>query len=347
MATAPRRLKPNVFADIIDQEPVIRILRAYLANGTLPHALLFAGIPGIGKKTTAQALAMAVNCLHNTPQAATDTDGRPQTPAADACGHCIACRKIANRTHPDVIRIEPENRVLRIGRIRDLCTQVAMKPYEARHRVILISDAHTMNAEAANALLKLLEEPPDCTLLILTAAERSDLLPTIVSRCQCLRFTPLDRRKLAELIAARQHLDPPAAELAATLAGGSVTKAEALTDADVVNFRRWLLTTIDQLPAQPPAVALAVAEEISKDKTAATDALELIQTYVRDLVVWRYAPKKIINLDLQAAIAHSASKVPVADLLARYEAIQKTQKEMGANVNLRLSLERLFLKLAA
>ena len=167
------------FDSIIDQERPIRILLSLLFHGTIPHALLFTGIEGVGKKTAAVALAMACNCR------------RPV--AVEPCGECAACRKIAAGAHPDILRVSPAGAMIKIDQIRELCQVLTMKPYEARVRVVIIADAHTLNPAAGNALLKMLEEPPARTVLILTAPQTGDLLPTIVSRCQHIRFKPIAR----------------------------------------------------------------------------------------------------------------------------------------------------------
>ncbi|MBW2248732.1 MAG: hypothetical protein JRF62_16445, partial [Deltaproteobacteria bacterium] len=161
------------------QEQPIRLLTTLLQNGTIPHALLFIGIEGVGKRTAAMALAMACNCKAIKPEHFSErmkirSDGNipsDQIKTISPCGRCNSCRKIESGNHPDIIVLNPSGPFIRIGQIRELCGTLAMKPYEARLRVVIISDAQTMNLSAGNALLKLLEEPPDRTILILTALQ--------------------------------------------------------------------------------------------------------------------------------------------------------------------------------
>jgi len=186
------------FESIIGQDRPIRILTAFLHKGTIPHALLFTGIEGVGKERAAVALAMAFNCAEN--RSGSDAAGVDlrRSDHADAnrpftikpCGICKSCRKIDSDNHPDIIRLKPSGPFIKIDQIRALCQTLAMKPYEAGMRVVIISEAQAMNPAAGNALLKMLEEPPARTILILVAAHPSDLLPTIVSRCQHIRFNP-------------------------------------------------------------------------------------------------------------------------------------------------------------
>jgi DNA polymerase-3 subunit delta' len=178
------------FNAIVGQQHPIRLLKTFIRNGKLPHALLFTGDDGVGKKLTAKAFAMACNCLNL-------KSARPRhadLDVIDACGDCAPCRKIAGNHHPDVIHVAPLSSVIRIAQIRTLLQTLTLKPNEADRRVVILSDAQAMNAEAGNALLKVLEEPPDRTLLVLTASQPSDLLPTVVSRCRHIRFLPLGQR---------------------------------------------------------------------------------------------------------------------------------------------------------
>ena len=201
------------FESIIDQERPIRILTTLLNRGNIPHALLFTGIDGVGKREAAVALAMASNCLavgavETQPDRPSGSGGH-RSPIADpaktsgGCGTCKACRKILSGNHPDLLWIKPTGTAIKIGQIRELAERVALKPYEANCRVVIVADANKMNAAASNALLKLLEEPPASNLFILTAPQPGDLLPTVVSRCQHIRFSPISSAGLQGLLRAR------------------------------------------------------------------------------------------------------------------------------------------------
>ncbi len=171
---------------------------------------------GVGKRTTARIVAMALNCRNS--------ERSPDNP----CGQCRACRQILSGNHPDVPLIEPQGNLLRIEQIRKLLVSLAMKPFSARNRVVIVADAQAMNPEAANALLKMLEEPPADTTLILTALQKSDLLPTIVSRCRHIRFNPLGLQDLMTLLKSVPEIADEFAETAVTLSGGSFSKARQL-----------------------------------------------------------------------------------------------------------------------
>jgi DNA polymerase-3 subunit delta' len=344
------------FDAIIDQERPIRILTSLLLHGTIPHALLFSGIEGVGKKTAAMALAMACNCTAgedrggSASKSPAQAGGRLQDmPAAAAgpCGRCGACRRIARGIHPDVLRIAPAGTVIKIDQIRELAQFLALKPYAGRTRVVLIADAQALNIAAGNALLKMLEEPPERNVLILTTARASDLLPTIVSRCQHIRFKPLARRHLAAILERAYGFGAEEAALTAALAGGSVTRALSLKRSDWLNRRSWLMAELFELKHRPPSQLLALAERLSRDKQDLPLALELIANWLRDLAVAPHARERLLNADWGEAIAGASQASGLERLVSAMGALHETRQRLQANANPRLALEALFLTIAS
>ena len=342
-------------ASLIAQHQPVQILNAILRKGTIPHAFLFTGTEGVGKRTAALAFAMALNCSG-------DRDSRPgessvgDTPGAivpthvSACGVCRSCRKIESGNHPDIISLHPQGPFIRIDQIRELCRVLSMKPYEADYRTVVISDAHCMNAEAGNALLKMLEEPPDRTILILTATATADLLPTIVSRCRHIRFHPVPIPRLARELIQTRGMDPESAHILSVMAGGSLSRVEELSRNNWINRRKWLLHGCDVLsPAAgnefPPRI-FAAASVLFSNKDLAVDALEILKTIYRDVLIYRYQPENLLNPDAERRIAGAAGVMEEEVVIAAVRAIDKAQDRIRANANVRLALEALFLTLA-
>jgi DNA polymerase-3 subunit delta' len=332
------------FDAIIDQERPIRLLTSFLSHGTIPHALLFTGIEGVGKRTAAMAFAMACNCTGGLPEERTDL--RPQRSAAQPCGACSACRKIAAGRHPDVLRVAPAGLQIKIEQVRELCQSLIMKPYEARVRVALIADAHRLNPAAGNALLKMLEEPPERTVLILTAPQTADLLPTIVSRCRHIRFKPIARNHLAAMLTGSYGLPADEADLTAAMADGSVTRALAMQRSRWVQRRNWFMSELAGLPRQPVTSLLALAEKMAQVKEDLPDYLELLASWVRDMAVARCDPDRIIHQDLRAEIIAAAQGAPEGFFTQAAQGLAETRRSVQSNANPRLSLERLLIRMA-
>ena len=225
-----------------------------------------------------------------------------------------------------------------------------MEPYEASHRFTIISDAHTMNPESSNALLKILEEPPDRTILILTTSRRSDLLPTIVSRCQEVHFSPIPQQNLEDILAAEKGISSTEAAIVAAMSGGSFTRAMHMRQSDWMARRNRVLTILGSKPSQsiwsmPVNRLMALAESLSKNREQLTEALAILKSWIRDLAVSRYAPRLIINKDHTEAVLEAARNTGLQQLLSFMAAILEAERKMEANLNLRLLTESLVMRL--
>src|SRR5512139_3067856 len=207
----------ETFASVRGQERAIALLRRYLASGATPGGLLFAGEEGVGKEKAARAFVSALLC---------------RAPGADgACGACPDCRLLASGGHPNLLRIVPETHFLRIDEVRSLKEELSLKAFSDRPRVALLVPADRMTTQAANALLKTLEEPPPGTHLLLVAHRVSQVMPTIVSRCQRVPFFPLAAETVAEILAGLPEAagrTGGAIRLAALPSGGSPGRALAI-----------------------------------------------------------------------------------------------------------------------
>lgn len=349
------------FDAITDQKRPVRILAAFLLKRNIPHALLFTGIEGVGKKDAALAFAMACNCTGEkhplSDQFVNHLSSKTKwSIPINPCGSCRSCRKIKSGNHPDIIQIKPSGTFIKIDQIRDCCDTLAMKPYEARVRVVIISDAHALNSSASNALLKMLEEPPDRSILILTACQTSDLLPTIISRCQQIRFNPVSEKSIEKRMMENQGFAPDKASLIAAMANGSLTRAFALGNSDWINWRNWILNTMNPDPsdqsgqpgnlfAMPLTMLLAFADRLKKNKDFLFESLEIIKSWLRDIVIYKFCPEKTINKDLIDKIQYASQHIDIKSLLIKIDAIQTAQKDIQSNANLRLTLEMMMMRI--
>jgi DNA polymerase-3 subunit delta' len=328
------------------------ILTAYFKNGKIPHALLFTGTEGIGKYAAGLQLAKACNC--EMPVIPGDLSEGNLLDSV-SCGGCKPCKKIESGNHPDVIVMEPSGAFIRIHQIRSLNALLNLKPYEAKMRVILVKSADTLNPEAGNALLKILEEPPDHTLIILNAPQPADLLPTIVSRCQHIRFTPVSHDHVAALLENKFRIPSETANIITMVTNGNLSKAEALADSNIknpwINQRNWIIRACYLDGTKPiyrvsMVSLMAFAERLSKNKENLQDMLEIMKSWIRDIIVYTYNPRRIINKDLTQRIQYVSQHMTIESLMVQIEAVQKAQKDIASNANARIALEVMVTKIA-
>jgi DNA polymerase III subunit delta' len=333
--TPPPPSGPMSFREILGQEWLIPHLKTAVQKGRLAHAYLFLGPEGVGKASTARALAAALNC---------------QEPLADgdACGACASCRRLAAGVHPDflVIGPAPDSQQIKIGQIREFRRLTTYPPFGDGWRVALIKPGEAMNDEAANALLKTLEEPPERHLLVLTARVEADLLPTVVSRCHKLAFVPLPAPLVARELRERRGLAPPQARLLAALSGGSLGRALTLDPEVILAQRRQVLADLEGLSGGSASLAFDWAQRLAKSRPDLDHFLPLAQLWYRDLLLYRFrAPKSLLaNQDLLPEMAREAA-APLDRMFQQFAALGTAQRQLQANLNPELTLDILGLRL--
>ncbi|MBK8871116.1 MAG: DNA polymerase III subunit [Elusimicrobia bacterium] len=235
------------FPEVLGQDNAVQTLTAALTAGRAPHAYLFTGPAGVGKKTTARAWAKALLCVSPT------SVGIP-------CAACSACKKVNAHSHPDLLWVDFEfqaallkepldkQKSLKIATVREMERLLRLKPLEGRVKVAVLTPADLVGDDASHALLKILEEPPPGTHIVLISDEAGALLATIRSRCQRVRFRPLALEVVSDIVA-REHGNRPAAEVdrAARAADGSVERARALLEENTVLAFDWATCPLSEL----------------------------------------------------------------------------------------------------
>jgi len=327
------------FRDILGQDWVVSHLKAARLAGRLAHAYLFLGPGGVGKASTARALAAALNCTQP------GADG-------DACGTCPSCRRMQAGTHPDFLLITPEEgkAQIKIEVIRELRRLTEYPPLGGGWRVVLIKPAEALTAQndaAANALLKTLEEPPPQHLLVLTARGEADLLPTIVSRCHKLAFAPLPSALIVRELEKRRSLPRPQAALVAALSGGSLGRALALDPEELVRQRDQVLTDLDHINRGATGLVLEWAQRLTKNRTDLNNFLLLAQLWYRDLLLAHFqAPAGLLaHQDLLPLLSQARAGGAPATWFANFAALGEAQRHLQANLNPELTLDILGLRL--
>lgn len=261
------------------------------------------------------------------------------------CGQCGPCVKIAEGAHPDITLIHPEGGVIKIAQIRDLCSTLTMKPFEGRMRIAILEDAQLMNPSAGNALLKMLEEPPEQTLLILIAGQASDLLPTIISRCQHIRFNPVSRTVLSDALIQNHGFGTEDATTVAALAGGSFSKALAMKHSAWMNRRDWVISELNRLADSPLHVVLALSEKLSRNRDAISEIFDIMLCWFRDLLIVAHDPAKVMNMDRLELVQQVSGRYSTNDLIRSVHAIKTVSAHVEAKTNVRLSMDHLLLSI--
>ena len=230
----------------LDTQPRVRdFLSRAVATDRASHAYLFVGAPGSGKLDAAWALAQALLCENG------------------GCGACDSCVRVARHAHPDVHLYEPESATgYLIAQVRDLLEDVALAPIRAPRKVYIIDRAEHLRSNSANALLKTLEEPPANTTFILLGTSTDIMLPTIVSRCQCVPFRMLSTAEATDAVARATGLPEPRCRMAVAVAGSPSRAIAFLKSADRQEARRCMLRAVDALLHADEADILLSAKEL-------------------------------------------------------------------------------------
>lgn len=358
-------------SDIRDQAVAVRLLRNIAARGRVPHGLLFHGPAGVGKYTTAMALAKAVNCREG---------------GGDACGKCLSCRKIDAGNHPDVRIVSPAGKTRIINKetldfVTDLSTY---RPFEGQWRVFVFEDVERMNETAQNHFLKTLEEPPSNTLFILCTQFPRRLLPTIRSRCQLVRFGTLRPETVTALLMKHREIAADVAPAIAAISQGQMSRALNLVDTDkrdiVLDLTRRLSLGEDplliseefvaHLRAQMEQIRAAIKaefdaasdqdatredrEEQKNEQVALAEALirrdmmeylYLLEAWYRDELVFNATedPHRVLNRD-QIPLLEQGRK---GDHARRIEAIETAWRYIERNLSMDRVFRDLFFNLAA
>jgi DNA polymerase-3 subunit delta' len=357
------------FDSFLGNTKAVSAVREMLASGRLPGALLFAGPDGVGKKTLALRLAKSLNCEKRPPG------------GDDCCGECPRCRKaeeFLTATRDDLRRrreskdaqkrtdgliyfdiqlIEPITRYILTDQIRQLRQVAYTHPFEFPRRVFIIDEAQTLHWQAVDLLLKVLEEPPDTTTLILICPNAYQLRPTIRSRCRLIPFSQVDPAVIAEVLAEGRKLTPAQRELGVRVAAGSVAKAKKFNYEDFVSRRQPWLDFLDGI-ASPAArspgdidwrLIFDATKALADNRDHFEETLDIGYSLLRDLLqIMEAGPEpQVIHVDLRPRLAKWAQKLGLGGLERLRSGLDQAYRLQTRNVNQQLGFEVLAIDLAA
>ncbi len=324
------------------------VIRSRVGEGGLPHAFLFCGPTGVGRRTLAVRFMQALNC------SAPPAEGDP-------CLACSACKALEEAKHPDlsIIQASQEGGVLRIEQIREMLSTLSLSPYAASFRMVLLLRFEEANQNAANALLKSLEEPPPHVLFFLTASREEDVLPTIASRCQTFTLKPSGLEYLTEKLIEINKMAREKAQLLAHLSNGRYGYACRLDqDPQILSLREEWLDDLVQLVGASLPQRFRFAEKMADFRHKTPDAAMVMKQNLRAMVqnwisFWRdvmvyaisHLPEGLTNIDRLAEIERFSTQIDAElahAILRRTEALFARWER---NVNARLALEDYLLEI--
>jgi DNA polymerase-3 subunit delta' len=343
-----------MFSELIGNTRVKEALRRMITSGRLPGSLLFAGEEGVGKRLFALEVARALNC---------------RTPKdSEACGVCPSCVRITKLNyperddaeewtqiiwtdHPDVGLVIAPKRVLRVEQMRQIEKEANFRPFEGKARVFLIDEADKLNDASANALLKVLEEPPRTSHLILITARPAMLLPTILSRCQMIRFAPLAPAEIETHLLKNKIADSKTAKLRARAAGGSLGRALSNDMVTFTSQRKAMLGVLNALVmTNDRAQLLRSAEQLNEAqyKDEFEERLDVLETLIRD--AWMLSlganHQLLVNEDLASELEKISQRMDprrVSDWILQIEDVRES---LMVHVNRKATIDSLFLTMA-
>jgi DNA polymerase III subunit delta' len=341
--------------NIVGHEWAVEHLRRSIVAGHVAHAYLFSGPTAIGKGMLALRFAQALVCERGT---------------GDPCLQCRTCKRVEHGNHSDVRTIslatqaedkaaaKPEGKTeesksvkLGIEAVREWQRDIDLRPFEARRRVFILDDADKLTDQAANAMLKTLEEPPPYAVLILIAHGAGDLLPTIVSRCRTLRLRPLRRAEVAAALRERYDIAPSDADVLAAWSAGRLGEAlRAAEDPDLVQQQHAVLDALGTLRQSNRAHRLKWAEDQAKDyrsnQASVQTTLLLWQNWWRDvLLLANGCADAVTYVDRRAQTQDIAAHIALPAVHETLQRIEQAREQLADNVNPQLALENLVLHL--
>lgn len=310
-------------------------LQKAIRSQRVPGALIFTGQSGVGKQRFALEFAKSLNCNY------LDKD-------FNSCDSCSFCQRIDVNQFPDTKIITPDGQFIKVDQIRNIVNEVYYRPFEGKYRVYIIEMAERLREQAANALLKTLEEPPETSIIILLTSSLDSLLPTIRSRTIKLQFAPLSEEALSNYLNTNYPRPELEQKLLVKLAQGSIGRALSIDISEYLTRRQECLELLITLASRDKTVALLkLAESFGRKERAEFDLyLVVLLTLLQDLLHLQISSNSsITNFDILSILLDLAIKAPKTIFTSLSSNLMTLERDLIRNVNRQLALENIFLSL--
>lgn len=331
------------------QSGALEVLRRAIASGRVAHAYAFVGPAGVGRKLVALAFARALLCRRSAPVVSPPLpEGERPGEGLGGCGVCAPCRWVGAGTHPDLMLVAPTppegnprgNPAIRLDAIRELERRAALRPAEGAWKVLIVDEAGRMTPEAPQAFLKTLEEPPSRTVIILILSQARELPPTVLSRCQIVRFVPVGEEEVAALLRAR-GVSGPVAGLLARASQGRPGAALAEDPEAWAAARLRALSVLAEVEGAGAEALLRWAESLGRDRAEVEQVVERWWLWYRDLLCAKAGGDRrlLVHPDREAEIDRAAAARSWEEIFGGLGACREAWQALRGNVSPRLTLE--------
>lgn len=343
MASGGLGLEMSGMRRIIGHDAVQSYLVRSILQDKVSHAYLFVGPSGIGKSLVAREFARALNC-----QSPREPKSSMPLLSDVACGECQSCRKMDSQNHPDFRVIAPDGMSIKIDQVREMQSEIGYQPYEGKWKVFVIDEADKMTEPAQNSLLKVVEEPPSRSVIILLSATAGELLDTVVSRCQQVRFKRIPTAEVEEFLIGSYTVDRRVARTLAALSDGILGRAVSLaTDESAAKLRHRAVDILLRLSEMDVVGLLLEASSAPPDRKEAIKYVESLMAVARDVFVAGLSQDEELfqNLDMAAEIRRAAQRYSPRKAMAFLEILDRARRDLEGNASVGLAIDAMFLDL--
>lgn len=320
------------FDQIIGHSRSINLLQKSIENNSISHSYLFEGEDGIGKKLVAKIFAKTLLCKEG-----------QTTP----CNKCSSCRKIDNDSHPDLIIISPEKGMIRKPQIDEMIKNATKLPFESERKIFIIDDSHTMNIESKNAILKTLEEPASFINIILISSNPDNLLPTILSRVESIKFFPIKIDEIENYLTNNYKLDDNKAKFIARFTKGAIGKCITIAeDESFFENREEVIDIIVGLINGDLSKAFSSNDFFEENKENINEILDIFTYFFRDILIYKNLQNTdlIVNVDKEDILSQARfmEDIKINEVI---QSIEETKINIKRNINFQLAIEVMLLNI--
>ncbi len=321
------------FEDILGHEQIKAYFKNALERRQVSHAYILTGEAGMGRKTLANAFAMALQCEGGN---------------TEACGSCHSCRQFMSGNHPDVIYVRHEKPgSIGVGDVREqIINDVDIRPYSSPYKIYIVDQAELLTAGAQNALLKTIEEPPEYAVILLLTTNSEAFLPTILSRCTLLKLKPLYDQVIKTYLKEHEKVSDHQADVCAAFARGNLGKAVALSSSEeFVRMQELVLGLLKHVPNMEIREMMTALKEIREAGLNIGDCLDFMQLWYRDVLMFKATrdTSLFIFKDEYKYIKEIADHSSFDGIDKILKAIEKAGVRLNANVNYEVAMELMLL----